>query len=400
VFKNNRHTHYYLILLLFIGFICQPESGMAVISGECSDCHTMHNSQGGTAMATYKYTGEADGPYPNLLVGTCLGCHAQNTGNNIEDMSGNAVPQVYHTNSTDLAAGNFRYVDTNGDNYGHNVIDIFGVNSDGTLDVAPGQIPGHGTGILNDTHLTCAGAVGCHGLRVNTLAYGSYGHTGIVALDGAHHGNEDGQLTSATTVANSYRFLLQVKGLENPTATAADKWQNKDSSSHNEYFGQASPKVLGCSGAANASCHTGGTYLLPVAPPSFTISEFCGTCHANFHSLAGWSFSGNPVDGIGTSASSPFIRHPTDIVIPDSGEYAVALRSYNTVAPLGRTTVPASASSAASTTDVVTCLSCHYSHAGPYPDLLRWDYLNKCETQTSYTENDCGCFVCHTTKDG
>ncbi|QJA05750.1 hypothetical protein FVE67_02585 [Thermosulfurimonas marina] len=47
--------------------------------------------------------------------------------------------------------------------------------------------------------------------------------------------------------------------------------------------------------------------------------------------------------------------------------------------------------------DAVMCLSCHYAHAGPYPDMLRWDYRT---CVAGGGENPkCGCFVCHTTKD-
>ncbi|MDH5297891.1 MAG: hypothetical protein OEV91_02630, partial [Desulfobulbaceae bacterium] len=267
-----------------------------------------------------------------------------------------------HTDpSGDLAGGNFAYI--NGlkgsgaaDSKGHNVVNL--VNQDGKLYGPPGGIVqfGHEDGLnVNRTNLTCAGNNGCHGYRVGD---GFGGSTGVKSLSGAHHGNVDGKLTTATTVANSYRFLLGVKGGENPI----DRWENKDASSHNEYYGEAVPNILNCS--ANG-CHVNGY----VQPPNHTISGFCATCHGNFHTLKTSTSS-----GIGVAAASPFIRHPNDIVIKNSGEYA-AYTSYNVNAPVGRQILPDAPSGAVTPgSDVVTCLSCHVAHAGNYPDMLRWDY--------------------------
>ncbi|NOZ25552.1 MAG: hypothetical protein GXO94_05625, partial [Nitrospirae bacterium] len=67
----------------------------AKVSGVCSNCHTMHNSQGGAPM-TYDSSSTPNG---KLLRGSCVGCHAQNTSSNIV----NSIPQVYHTASVDLS---------------------------------------------------------------------------------------------------------------------------------------------------------------------------------------------------------------------------------------------------------------------------------------------------------
>lgn len=360
---------------------------VGAMSGSCVNCHTMHNSQGNASMATYGTGGwTGTGPNPALLRGTCIGCHAMGGAENIITISGSVIPQVYHTSATDLAGGNFAYIlGSKGggaaNTKGHNVVDI--LTDDGALDGPPGGITQlfHNDGTnISDGDLTCAGTNGCHGKRYTTLG------SGVTAMSGAHHGNVDGQLNTSDTVANSYRFLFGVKGLENPV----DKWQNASNASHNEYYGAASPVILGC-GGGETSCHSGAD---GIKPPSNTISGFCGTCHGDFHTLTGPGMGSG--EGIGSSTTSPFIRHPSDIEIKNSGEYS-SFTSYDVDTPVGRQAVPAAASGTVTPgSDVVTCLSCHMAHASDYPDMLRWDY-NSCSAGTSNA--DCGCFNCHTTKD-
>lgn len=351
---------------------------LAKVTGVCANCHTMHNSQGGSDMATYGADGKpwkTAGAQPALLRGTCLGCHGMGTANKIETIGDSQIPQVYHTDSANLAAGNFKYIDDD-DNRGHNVID-FG-NSEDTLTMAPGHhyspIDNPATS-LGPAKLTCAGAQGCHGKRLVS------GSTGAASLKGAHHQNVDGKCDTADTIANSYRFLSSVKGFEN---MGANKYQNLSSTDHNEYYGAtttALPEAFGCT----TSCHDSSDNMSIIAPGN-TISGFCASCHGLFHAAESTGGDG-----------SPFIRHPTDIVIKNEGEYA-GYTTYSVEAPVGRTTVSDSISGVVTPgTDVVTCLSCHASHASNFPDMLRWDYTGMIAGGGGNTG---GCFTCHTTKDG
>lgn len=364
-----------LILITIIGFVVAPafqNPAIAAITGPCVNCHTMHNSQGGTHMIQYLGPGETDtNPQGVLLRATCLGCHAMGTGNSIESIGGTQVPQVYHS-GTDLAGGNFDYM-LSDDTKGHNVKE-FG-NSDDNLDAAPGILPvgGH-PAIVKDENLTCAGYIGCHGIRKDDETEPPT--TGVPMLKGAHHQNVEGKCATADTVANSYRFLLGVKGLENTT----DRWLNKDANSHNEYFGDTTPMDVSC---ANP-CHIGGTG--PVRPPNNTISGFCATCHGLYHDR-------NSIGG----TTSPFQRHPNDVVLKGSGEYA-SYTNYSVEAPVARPTVYDNPSATVTPgTDVVMCLSCHGTHATNYPDMLRWDYDTMLAGGGGASGT--GCFTCHTTKD-
>jgi predicted CXXCH cytochrome family protein len=303
-----------------------------------------------------------------LLKGDCLGCHGIGTSK-IVLLGTSEVPQVYHSDATgDLAGGNFKYIE-DGDNRGHNVIEL------GMLEGTLSEPPGHHSPSSIEVNITCSGISGCHGKR----------KSGEI-LKGAHHKNVDGKLDTADQIYNSYRFLFGVKGYENTTGSY--KWQNYNTNNHNEYFGANTPMSFSGSECATI-CHS----PQGVQPANHTISGFCGTCHREFHT----------VQGIGGDTSSPFERHPTDIILPGgSTEYANYNgigHAYSVQAPVARTVVPDSISntvSPGSGTDVVMCLSCHMAHASNYPDMLRWDYS---AIFAGGGTNNNGCFICHTKKD-
>ncbi|HEC96796.1 MAG TPA: hypothetical protein ENI58_01330 [Nitrospirae bacterium] len=358
--NKRNHTLICLTLLLVLMLFGEVR---AEVSGVCSNCHTMHNSQGGIPM---NYNG-SDIPNQRLLRGDCIGCHAQNTSSNIV----NSIPQVYHSDPTDLAGGNFRYVVNNGDAYGHNVQGI--ISADVTLGNTP---PGYNsaydpstTGFSTAGRLVCAGANGCHGNRNFSDQWD--------AVSGGHHGDDSILKYGAgftltgqgASVATSYRFLYKIKGAED------SDWQATVSATdHNEYL-------------AEDYVNRGTTASW--ANMKGTISELCSECHSTFH-LGGSS-------GIGSA--SPWLRHPTDVIIPNSGEFASMSTTYKATVPVGR---PAASltdglTSAVSTvtpgTDRVICLSCHRAHGSPYYKMLRWNYKSTFLPTALY-----GCNVCHTSR--
>lgn len=372
-----KRTSILIVITVLIIYFTFQHSANASITGPCVDCHTMHNSQNGTSMNF------DSSPTPNeiLLRADCLGCHAKGIAQNIDPITG--APQVLHTDTTDLAGGNFAYIlGTKGsgasDAKGHNVVEFNNLDDD--LDGPPGGksysgLFGHDT-MVTDSNLTCSGENGCHGLR------GAGKGSGLPSLKGAHHQDVEGKCDTASETYNSYRFLRGVKGFENTG------WLNSSANSHNEYFGATSPADLRCS--SPQTCHTfaDGTILVPTN----TISTYCGTCHGNFHTIG---IPTDPAYGIGGNINSPFIRHPTDVILPVSGEYS-AYNSYSIEAPVARTSVPDTPSSTVNPgTDVVMCLSCHSAHGTDYPDILRWDYSGMIAGSSGASG---GCFICHTKK--
>lgn len=346
--------------LLFTLLFCLPASLQAKVTGVCSNCHTMHNSQGGQAVV-------AEGPQRCLLArADCLGCHSSTSGTTWKD-SVNGAPIVLNTaeptyGAKGLAGGNFYYVSTTVDNTGHNVIDTG--NQEGNASMFPPPGNQHlAVGEIIATNFTCSGSKGCHGDRTV--------EDKLLSMKGAHHADDTvlkfgsiNETNQGGSVSLSYRFLKGVKGGEDLD------WQaTSGSTDHNEYKGAAS---MGVSSAT--------------APANNTISGFCAECHGYFHGTTSSE----------CSSASPWLRHPTDISLPPSGEY-VAYTTYNLTAPVARTAIPNSPSDTVtptgSTDDIVMCLSCHRAHASPYYKMMRWDYKGwPGNGQIN------GCNVCHTTK--
>ncbi len=379
-------SHALLVVLVLLAF---HGISHAKVTGLCVNCHTMHNSQNGSVMATYGADGKpwkGSGPNEALTRGTCLGCHGIGSAK-IVTIGGSDIPQVYHTDpSSDLAGGNFAYIlgakgSGASDRKGHNVVEI-GKSDTVFNSLHPGGFlgTGHATGEFGITgsNLSCAGEKGCHGLRDVWS-----GNSPMKSMRGSHHMNTGGKKDVADASYNSYRFLWGVKGLEN---NGTYKWQNKDSLNHNEYFGTVTPPLY--DGGCAVSCHGPQS----IQSPNNTISGSCATCHGNFHTLSGGYYG--PQAGIGPSSSGPFQRHPTDIALPNTGEYSSYV-TYSVEAPVARTTVPDSISGVVIPgTDAIMCLSCHMSHASDYPSMLRWDYSG----MVAGGGGSGGCFTCHAQK--
>jgi hypothetical protein len=363
-------------LLFGIGFtlsaVVLVSMSQARVTGECVNCHTMHNSQAGQAMATYGTSspeGADTDPKVDLLRGTCFGCHAQMTGEAIVTIGSSKIPQVFHNfgqpGADDLAGGNFAYItgykgSGASDARGHNIVQLN--RPDDTLSTPPGDQ--HATGITN-FNLTCAGKYGCHGDRT---VDGDYG-----AINGAHHANDS--MVDGETGGASFRFLNGVKGVENNGP--AYPWQDYNQNHHNEYKGSTSPGISG-----------------PTSPAGNTISGLCAECHGYYHGIS--------QDETGEYGHTPWRRHPTDVVLEGTthsgtktlGEY-VFYQTYDVVAPVARpednyTGLPDEVRPG---TDIVMCLSCHGAHATNYFKLMRWDYRGWPGDGVN------GCAVCHTSKD-
>jgi len=327
--------------------------------GDCADCHVMHASQSGDdSLPTHAF----------LLTSSCLGCHS---GDN--NAGGTSTPLVLTASGApkSLAGGDFRYINSGGDAYGHNTRELGnpeGIIANATPPgweagfAAHGQVgDGGGWGL---SKLSCSGVWGCHGL-----------HT-AAEVNGSHHNNlnrgADGQATGEDGVpGKGYRFLNGIKGWEDDVYEY-NVFNTPANGAHNIYYGE----VRTADTASNTQ----------------TISYFCAECHGIFHGGAG-------TDGVSnTSFATPWVRHPVDIVMPTTaGTEYEHYTTYRVDTPIGSSDVTDNTMDLTTATDrIVMCLSCHRAHASPYPSSLRWDPT----LIRSGEHNTNGCFACHSHKDG
>lgn len=423
-----------VLVLAAAAMFALPALASAQIVGDCADCHTMHNSEQGQPVAVSFPNGLDGGavtghtfPLQNLLRMDCIACHAQDTTKVVTMPGGSEIPQVYHSDAAgDLAGGNFKYVAELGDRKGHNVRDLMAQDA-ANLNLAPGDIRNDAGG-HNFENFTCAGAKGCHGTRSQALASFedplnpgtniTTERVGISAVSGAHHNSYEGLKDPAQIaagagahdgqqLADSYRFLRGLKGWGNE----AVRWENVDSTSHNEYFGTPGgiggtftgcdrchvPQV-GYDGSQGRSARFATESSLRI--PNQSMSGFCSTCHGNFHSSGTTSDLVTAAYGGSNGVSGAFLRHPSDYVIPNEREYA-AYTTYDITAPVARQTLAASSDVVAPGSDMVMCLSCHMAHGSEHDGMLRFDY--GAMTAGFYgsiadAQTEGGCLACHTTK--
>lgn len=353
-------------------FLLHPLPVVAQVSGLCSNCHTMHNSQDGEAVL------ESGGPLKTLLKSDCVGCHSSSGSETILTVGGTRTPIVYNHSepAQALAGGNFYWVaQDNGDAFGHNVAGI--TVADVTLTDAPG-----GRVDCTDCHSSLAtdnpenGCKGCHVPR--------------------HHADDSNAVVDGA--GGWYRFLG-----DNPAMAAQADWGNSGVVGIEDADWEQQPTA----GQHNVYQGTTTVYAYQPIVNDFvvdnSIGSFCAGCHGLFHHEMNEGQENFYTPG---DVSGAWLRHPSDVVITaaQEGEEGSSYSSggpYNPMVPVAKSTdlIANDANFAVVTpgSDVVTCISCHRAHGSPYPDMLRWDYQTDCKT--GMPNDNCGCFSCHSAKD-
>jgi hypothetical protein len=185
-------------------------------------------------------------------------------------------------------------------------------------------------------------------------------------------------------LANLHNTARGVQGYEDSVWEAGHPNHTPGTSTHNVYVGY------------NAS-HSAGDLS------KGNVSSFCGGCHENFDRAYGFSTTRGQEYATSGPIHKYWIRHPSDTVITNSGEYANVGGSSHLYDPLSPVAEqwPVSnwtpSENVEPGSDTVMCLSCHRPHGSPFPDMLRWDYIDQLAGGGGLTE-DRGCFYCHTQK--
>ncbi len=325
-----------LVAAVFAGALALPAAALAgVASGNCVNCHTMHNSQGGQVMVTGSTYGDAGNGTLLKKSGGCAGCHTTGVNAALTGMDATlGAPQVDNDPivAGDLIlAGGFFDPTTPADANIHNVVDLsHGI--DAAINTNLGTSPGGAFATANGANpaLTCQG---CHGAKI-------------------HHGTAAGSnATYLGTSVNSYRGLGGVGAVYVSTRGAASGTYGVDDGSVTPY-------------------------------DAATMNSFCAGCHGDFHGTAN------------TGTASPWTRHPTNIVLPAAYDtnYAAALvadTKVNAKVPVGGD---------GTNSDIVMCISCHRPHGSDQADLIRFGYNDGANNLAGGVAQSVGCESCHGAK--
>ncbi|MBI5665667.1 MAG: hypothetical protein HZC49_11375 [Nitrospirae bacterium] len=307
----------------------------AVVTGVCSTCHTMHDSQGGADQG-------ASGTQGYLLTGGCYACHT--TG------GASGAPKIDGT-ADNTGTGSGALSDAGGD------VNAGGADQDTRHDIVPADTfamtpPGYTSGLTwTNQKVTCDGTFGCHGK-----------HGATPGVKGLHH----------TGSGSAYRFLYVQAGNTGADGTAVNGLESTTweaggalTSDHNVYDSD------------------GGD----------SISSFCANCHGGFHAPgntgAASPFTRHPtdeeavvanIDGAGWAFSSAEIdQTPMGFT---SAQITAGMVTTDATTGTPYTTGNGKA----------ICLSCHRAHGSAEKDLLRFTYSSM---NAGNSTNNTGCETCH-----
>ncbi len=415
----------YLLLLVFLTFfLLHSAPSRAVHKGAgdliCGNCHTMHNSQGNTSLEG------ASGGSLFLLRGPvtsrgelhkfCLQCHGVGGSqwNVTHPPHNQKAPIVYGGNLinwdetkdfSQIGAGGdfFKEMDSNFDptpagaqnaqGYGH------------SMGLSNARPPGSDT--TNTLPFNCTHCHDPHGVRSNTGSVNVYRNLLVM---GWTESSSECQVCHPDYLTHTRSKLYQMKSwVGGITGTYASG-------------GNYTPVVVNgvaiwpvykddATVPANNNVYDGITTKANSDDSGGTMGGWCAKCHYHFHE---WRMDGSsdPWGVVRYNASGEdWLRHPVDAIINDAdvsgaGVDTIDWNNYSNIPagyklPAANTNPDLSSQHYYADTDNedrVFCLSCHFAHAGPYYDALRWDYLasvgSGSQTGNPVPSNR-GCQQCH-----
>lgn len=431
--------HIFTVLLAFafgLGLmLLMAKPSMAVHGGSgqltCGQCHTMHNSQGNSSLG-----GAAGGTARLLRLSStnthelCLKCHSEGGSADVaysNDLGTNINPPKVWTTNAWTGADFFNKIGAGGDFRSIGTVTAAGVV---TLTVSGGDDVnalgyGHSLGITNpippgnnagDTPLTVLTCTNCHdphGTKVypiNANGVNMFRMLKSKPVGGGTTGGSSLETTGVTVRAVSYA------GAASAATSGAIASNLKGTDYTGSAYGSGQQHIWPVyKGATSQNVYSSSAV-------GEGISAWCAQCHDNWHENIA---SGNLITG----PTGDWKRHPVDVNLncsdgsgsndrlglagcaSGSGTSIIDWNHYSTEIPGTATKLPtAKVANAAlgdsssltyyatSNTDKVFCLSCHFAHAGPYFDNLRWNYSTNvlAGDQTGLSINSVtGCQQCH-----
>ncbi|MFO0581401.1 MAG: cytochrome C [Anaeromyxobacter sp.] len=370
---------------------------------ECEGCHSMHNSFEGQPNVTGRTFASGTGPYllkANDQSGSCLNCHqAADTGPSSYHISTAGITDHDSTSPVEMTpGGDFAWlkktmnvtirgtvaVDGNpGQRHGHNVIAAdFGYVADPELTVAPG-------GTYPAANLGCQSCHDPHG-RYRRLADGTVATTGLPIFGTGSYTSSPDPI-AGVSARGVYRILggvgYQPKSLTGSFAFATGAPDAVVAATYNRTEAVSQTAVAYGRNTSEwcANCHSG------MLQNSYT-SGMAGLRHpagnaAHLTAEIADNYNKYITSGIlGASANRFSTLVPFEVGVADSTPASyTALKAF------------AAAPTPASTSNNVSCLSCHRAHASGFESMLRFFYLNEFMTvadasnaaiyDTSTTEN-------------
>lgn len=342
----------FLIMVLFAPRIayCVHKVNGGSSTFICSGCHTIHNSEDGEYKDDDPDTATAN---PKLLRFTsddlCYACHDASGALNTDYSEAPVVKKSTLTYSqTDPnsigAGGNFAYIDP---------------NTGGDTGDTANQGNGHN---FSDTEMVPAGGTGEYAMHCCTC-------------HDPHGASSD---DNGTEGVDTYRNLRKDPDGNSTGINITNRIEGTTQNADGAY--SVKNNAYGVKGVG------GGSHM----------SEWCEQCH-------GTTFHGSEITG----SPARYTRHPVDIAMEDTfggsdTKVDVDPNAYELDGDIfnndGKVKLPLEDGPLSAIDnnyctgnekkDRVFCLSCHFPHAGPYADALRWD-------NSGALTDGVGCQQCH-----
>ena len=324
----------------------ETQSGLETLA--CSQCHTMHGTQGGASLL---YEGTSLNPKllrASSILNLCLYCHGEINPGPI-DWAGRTPPQIVNNQ--------LGYMPSAGDFENRNYVNEGNRHSIG-MNVSANPPPGYTSTWSDVTNRfsTTFNCLYCHDQHGNTNFRNLRYDPGTPANDSR---------TNSNRVDITYTYNSSAD--PDDSATEVNYWgAGADTSPENKFTRtrvrfRRSP--------------------IDTDSPKRGIAAFCGKCHVNFYgasgdaNMGGVSSPGAVGAGDNLSTPSPWYRHPVsdmDLSTADSNTHA-DISNWDMVASKTRYIDP---SSVFSGDDQPFCLTCHYAHGGGNPNKLTTPVLD------------------------